>query len=175
MRSPIDVRHGQRLPTRGVLYVHDAGRAFCKPIEWALADVLSYDVALDWIAQPIAPGRMRGELSWTGPAGTGGRLVSALRQIPELRFEVTEEPTTASEGERYAHTPSLGVYRATMGLHGDVLVHEQRLRTLLEEEVDGVALRNAIALMLGNAWDAELEPFRVAGEGTPVRWLHRVG
>ena len=25
------------------------------------------------------------------------------------------------------------------------------------------------------AWDDELEPFRYAGAGAPVRWLHRVG
>ena len=30
-------------------------------------------------------------------------------------------------------------------------------------------------LALGRAWDDELEPFRYAGEGAPVRWLHRVG
>ena len=29
--------------------------------------------------------------------------------------------------------------------------------------------------LLGDAWDAELEPFRHAGDGAPVRWLHKVG
>ena len=29
--------------------------------------------------------------------------------------------------------------------------------------------------VLGKAWDDELEPFRYAGDGAPVRWLHRVG
>jgi hypothetical protein len=28
--------------------------------------------------------------------------------------------------------------------------------------------------LLGVAWDAELEPFRHAGDGAPVRWLHQV-
>jgi hypothetical protein len=27
----------------------------------------------------------------------------------------------------------------------------------------------------GQSWDDELEPFRYAGAGAPVRWLHRVG
>ncbi|WP_345146903.1 DUF3145 family protein, partial [Nonomuraea rubra] len=26
--------------------------------------------------------------------------------------------------------------------------------------------------MLGKPWDEELEPFRYAGDGAPVRWLH---
>ena len=29
-------------------------------------------------------------------------------------------------------------------------------------------------MVLGTAWDAELEPFRRAGDGMPVRWLHQV-
>ncbi len=29
-------------------------------------------------------------------------------------------------------------------------------------------------MILGTAWDAELEPFRRAGDGVPVRWLHQV-
>jgi len=27
---------------------------------------------------------------------------------------------------------------------------------------------------LGRAWDNELEPFRYAGDGDSVRWLHKV-
>jgi hypothetical protein len=33
----------------------------------------------------------------------------------------------------------------------------------------------AVDALLGKAWDDELEPFRHAGDGTPVRWLHQVG
>jgi hypothetical protein len=176
MATPIDTYRGaQRASTRGVVYVHDAGKAFCKPLEWALSGVLGYEVALDWAPQPIAPSRMRAEFSWSGPVGTAGRIVNALRQLPELRFEVTEEPTVGGEGERYACTPSLGVYRAQMSMHGDVLVNEQRIRTLLTEATDIMSMQHSLGLLLGTAWDAELEPFRLAGEGTPVRWLHRVG
>lgn len=175
MATPIDMNRAQRALTRGVVYVHDAGRAFCKPLEWALSGVLDYELVLDWTPQPIAPHRMRAEISWTGPAGTGARIVNALRQLPELRFEVTEEPTISTEGERFAVTPGLGVYRAQMSVHGDVLVNEQRVRTLLAEVDDIEGMRSSLGLLLGTAWDAELEPFRLAGEGTPVRWLHRVG
>ena len=37
------------------------------------------------------------------------------------------------------------------------------------------AIEEMLEEVLGTEWDAELEPFRVAGEGTPVRYLHRVG
>ena len=29
--------------------------------------------------------------------------------------------------------------------------------------------------LFSEAWDEELEPFRHAAEGAPVRWLHQVG
>jgi len=35
-------------------------------------------------------------------------------------------------------------------------------------------LEAEISRLLGKPWDDELEPFRHAGEGTPVRWLHQV-
>ena len=39
----------------------------------------------------------------------------------------------------------------------------------------GISLTEALAELLGEPWDAELEVFRYAGEDAPVRWLHRVG
>ena len=37
------------------------------------------------------------------------------------------------------------------------------------------ALEAELALLLGQPWDDELEPFRHAAEGAPVRWLHATG
>ena len=37
------------------------------------------------------------------------------------------------------------------------------------------AMAEMIEELLGSDWDAELEPFRYAGDGAPVRWLHKVG
>jgi len=32
-----------------------------------------------------------------------------------------------------------------------------------------------LCLLLGDPWDDELEPFRHAAAGGPVRWLHATG
>jgi hypothetical protein len=37
------------------------------------------------------------------------------------------------------------------------------------------ALSHALEKALGTAWDAELEPYRYAGDGAPVTLLTRVG
>jgi hypothetical protein len=38
----------------------------------------------------------------------------------------------------------------------------------------GQALSDALDDLLGRSWDDELEPFRYAGDGAQVRWLHEV-
>lgn len=164
------------MTTRGVVFIHAAPAALCPHVEWALAGALGVPVTLDWTPQPAAPGLVRAELSWRGRAGTAAAVASALRGWAMLRFEVTEEPSPGCEGERYSHTPALGLFRATTGVHGDVLVPEDRLRAALHRAaVAGGDLGEAVRALLGAAWDEELEPFRHAGEGAPVRWLHQVG
>jgi hypothetical protein len=162
--------------TRGVVYVHSAPPALCPHVEWAVGGVLGVRVTLDWTPQPAAPGTVRAELSWQADAGTGARLASALRDWMHLRFEVTEEPSAGAEGERWSSTPTLGLFHATTGVHGDILVREDRLRAALaragsDPATDVLAEMQAL---LGKSWDDELETFRYAGDGAPVRWLHQV-
>jgi hypothetical protein len=162
--------------TRGVLFVHSAPRALCPHIEWAAGGVLGIRLSLDWIPQPAAPGLYRTELSWQSEQGTGARLTSSLRGWAHLRYEVTEEPTSGVDGARWSHTPELGIFHAATDVHGNVVVPEDRIRAALEIGLGDVdRMRGELDLALGRAWDEELEPFRYAGDGAPVRWLHRVG
>ena len=163
------------MTTRGVLYVHSAPRALCPHVEWAVAGVLGVRITLDWARQPAAPSTWRAALPWTAEPGTATRLASALRGWQMLRFEVTAEPCPTAEGERYSCTPELGIFHAVTGIHGDILIPEDRLRAALLRSQRGESdLESDLAKLLGKPWDDELEPFRYAGEGAPVRWLHQV-
>ena len=174
--APTQARPQVSSRTRGVVYVHAAPRALAPHIEWALGAVLGHAVRLDWATQPVAPGCLRAEVCWSGRPGTAARLASALRSWDRLRVEVTEEPSAGHGGERYALTPTLGIFRAQIGPHGDIEVGEERLRGALERAgTDGEALRAELGVLLGSPWDAELEPFRCAADGGPVRWLHQTG
>lgn len=159
----------------GVLHVHACPPALCPHVEWAVAAELGVPVRMQWSAQDVAPGMLRAECSWRARPGTAGRLASALRLWTLLRFEVTEAPSPGCDGMRYAHTPTLGIFAATTSANGDITVGEDRLRALLAATGGGEALAHALDRLLGAAWDDELEPFRHAGEGAPVTWLHRVG
>ncbi|MEY2989282.1 MAG: hypothetical protein RLZZ163_198 [Actinomycetota bacterium] len=165
---------------RGVLFLHSCPSAVAPHLEWALARVFGASVDVDWAPQPVLPGQVRAEVIWHGPRGSASKVASALVAFSTVRFEVTEDPTAGTEGERYAATPNLGLFRATIGVHGDVLVHEDRLRSLLAgariagSAADASAITEEIDRLIGTPWDHELEPFRIAHEDSTVRVLHEV-
>ncbi len=167
---------GRSVPnTRGVVYLHCCPSAIAPHVEWALAGVLGRPARLQWAQQPVAPTHLRAEASWTGPLGTGARLAASLRAWPMLVFEVTEDGTSASDGERLAYVPGRGFHRSAVSVNGDVVVGEERLRGLLSRAHSADEFRHGIDELLGSAWDAELEPYRQGGDGAPVTVLPAVG
>ena len=118
-------------------------------VTWAIERVLGREVTLDFIPQPALEGALRTEYAWNGEPGTGSRLATELRAFPGLRFEVTEDPTPGTDGERYSCTPDLGIFRATIASNGDVMVGEEQIREMLG--------RSTAALILGEDFDVEGE------------------
>ncbi|MEV7013508.1 DUF3145 domain-containing protein [Streptosporangium sp. NPDC051022] len=161
------------MSARGVLYVHSAQPALCPHIEWAVAGVLGVPVDLTWTPQPAAPGHVRAQAEWEGRQGIAAAITSSLMGWQRIRFEVTEDASPGVDGSRHAYTPSLGAFTAVIGATGDILIPEDRLRSAMLMARQGrVVLEEELDRMLGRQWDAELESFRYAGEGAPVRWLH---
>ena len=160
----------------GVLQVHSAPPALCPHIEWAVAGTVGTTVSMPWVSQPAAPGSLRAELTWHGRPGTAGAITSALAGWNRLRFEVTEEASPGCDAVRYSYTPDLGTFSAVTSANGDILVPEGRLRSALALGATGASvLETELDRLMGTAWDNELEPFRRAGDGAPVRWLNATG
>ena len=160
----------------GVLQVHSAPPALCPHIEWAVAGTVGTTVSMPWVSQPAAPGSLRAELTWNGRPGTAGAITSALAGWNRLRFEVTEEASSGCDAVRYSYTPNLGIFSAVTGANGDILVPEGRLRAGAALAATGTSvLETELDRLLGTAWDNELEPFRRASDGAPVRWLNATG
>ena len=84
-----------------------------------------------------------------------------------------DDVSAGVDGERFCHVPVLGLWRGRASANGDIVVSEDQLRTLAGHPAAQVAVR--ISELLGARWDEALEPFRTAGDGAPVTWLHRVG
>ena len=162
----------------GVLYVHSAPPALCPHIEWAVAGIVGAPVSMPWSGQPAAPGALRAELTWQAQPGTAGAIASALAGWNRLRFEVTEDSSPGCDGVRHCYTPDLGLFTAATGANGDIMVSENRLRSVMllaERGGDTASLEDELGRLLGTAWDNELEPFRRAADGAPVRWLNATG
>jgi len=179
---------------RGVLQVHSAPPALCPHVEWAVAGALGVPVSLPWVNQAAAPGMVRAELDWQGNPGTSAAITSALAGWSRLRFEATEEASPGCDAVRYSYTPDLGIFSAVTMANGDILIPESRLRAVMAMAAAtpvmagsprpgtpgslpdrAGSLEDEIARLLGQPWDDELEPFRCAGDGAPVRWLHATG
>jgi hypothetical protein len=165
-----------QVATRGVVFIHSAPASLCPHVAWALESALGHAVRLDWTPQPASPRLQRTEAAWVGPAGTGARIATALRGWGDIRYEITEEPSPGVDGSRWSHTPTLGIHHTWTAANGDAVIHEDRIRSAAEAHAhDAVSLQQAIDALLGGPWDRELEPFRYAGDGAAVRWLHKVG
>jgi hypothetical protein len=158
-----------------MIYVHSSPSAVCPHVEWAVAGVLQVRANLQWTAQAAAPGQLRAECEWSAEPGTAAVLVGALRAWPMLRFEVTEDPSTGVDGERFCFVPGLGLWRSRTSANGDIVVGEDQLRALVVTARGAESFAHQLDQLLGTAWDDALEPFRRAADGAPVSWLHRVG
>lgn len=160
---------------RGMIFIHSTPAALCPHLEWAVGAVLEVPAVFAWTDQPAEPGTKRAELSWTGPSGAGARLASKLASMARIRFEVTEDATPGSDGQRYCFTPSLGAFSAVVGVHGDILVGEDRIKhAVANDALGGETIYKALEKLLGVPWDDELDVFRHASDDAPVRWLHQV-
>ena len=150
---------------------HASPAAVCPHVEWALSSTLAAKPNLRWTPQPAMPGQLRAVTNWVGPVGTGARLANALRSWTVLRFEVTEDPSAGVDGERFCHTPQLGLWSGAMSANGDVMIGEMRLRSMMSAGAD--ALAADLDSALGTAWDEALEAYRDGGDGAEVSWLNR--
>ena len=157
--------------TTGVVYIHASPAAVCPHVEWALSSTLSARANLKWTPQPAMPGQLRAITNWMGPVGTGAQLASALRSWSVLRFEVTEDPSEGVDGQRFCHTPQLGLWAGAMSANGDVMVGEMRLRALMAAGPDTLAAE--LDSVLGTAWVEALEAYRNGGDGAESSWLSR--
>jgi len=159
-----------------VLYVHSSPRALCPHVEWAAGRALGRAVNFTWIEQPVMKNTLRTDFFWEGPQGTGAAIASALRGWEHLRYEVSEDAGHGTDGARWMHTPDLGIFFAQTDTAGNVVIPEDRVRYAMEVAgVNALELHKELRLALGQSWDDELEPFRNAGEKSPVIWLHRAG
>ena len=155
--------------TTGVVYIHASPAAVCPHVEWALSSTLDARANLSGPAarhaRPTAA-----VTNWRARSGTGARLANALRSWPVLRFEVTEDPSAGVDGQRFCHTPQLGLWHGAMSANGDIMVGEMRLRSLMAAGADMLA---AELIRCSARRGRGTGGHRDGGDGAEVSWLSR--
>lgn len=173
--NSLESASAESMRAHGTLIVHASTKAMTAPIEWLLSDLTGNPVKLNWFSQNISPSMVRATFEWSGQAGMAAKMVSGLRTVPHIRFEISEFSNTSDFNQRFCFTPSLGIFRADINVNGDIVINEQRLRHIMEtNRSDQNALETSLDELLGTAWDVELEPFRVAMDSDVVRIAHRI-
>lgn len=125
------------------------------------------------VTEEASPGCDALRYSYTPTLGTFSAVTSASGDIlvPEgrLRAAMTLAASAAPAGSGHSATGSGAGGDADDGIGVLREMHGPRHPAL------GGALEAELALLLGQPWDDELEPFRHAAAGAPVRWLHATG
>ena len=147
-----------RQQVRGFLTIHSAPSALRHHIDWAIQTVLGNWIKPAWTPQPLMPGTFRTQLEFRGAQGAAAELASSLRSWHYLNFEVIE--STEGGGELFRFTPELGIHRAVIDQTGAVLINENQISAVLTQSFDEESIRQAIAGILGNSWEEELDRFR---------------
>jgi hypothetical protein len=119
------------------------------------------------VTEEASPGCDAVRFSHTPSLGTFSAVTSANGDIlvPESRLRAAMTLAAAGVASRPQGTgqPAARGADTLRDLHGPL---HPALGSSLEAE---------LALLIGQPWDDELEPFRHAADGAPVRWLHATG
>ena len=146
----------------GDLRIYSAPKALLRHIQWSLNAIFEEKVSLEWVVQPLTPGTYSCELYWRSSVhkDRASKIAATLKSWHYIRFEVREFPTDGGEGVLYRCTPDLGMHQAVTASTGDVMIHENRILTILGNSKGFETLREGLQDALGVAWDDELECYR---------------
>jgi hypothetical protein len=120
------------------------------------------------VTEEASPGCDAVRYSHTPALGTFSAVIAANGDImiPENRLRAAMALAASAKSAGGRADGKIGGARGLRDLRD---LHGPRHPAL------GGSLEAELSLLLGEPWDAELEPFRRAGDGAPVRWLNATG
>jgi len=123
------------------------------------------------VTEDASPGSDAVRYSYTPALGTFCAPIAANGDImiPENRLRAAMALAASAKPAGGRGEGKVGGPRDSRGLRELRDLHGPRHPAL------GGSLEAELSLLLGEPWDAELEPFRRAGDGAPVRWLNATG
>lgn len=130
------------------------------------------EIEIAWSNQALLIGSVKGEITLKLASLQFEDLVSQLARIEGIYLDAMQQGKEA--GALFMVTPGLGVFRAETNAAGEIMISEDRIRTALEQSAGNHReLGRLLRILLGQAWDDILEPFRAARYQENVALIHR--
>jgi hypothetical protein len=155
----------------GLVYIHSAPQSLLAHIEWTISGVSGSPQKMIWVKSVLDNTQSQAVSFWAGKEGDGAILASALMNLKQISFEITQTPNGDSEGYRWSFTPNLGMFSSVTDSAGNILISENRLRLAMEKAgSNALILNRELRKLLGQEFDDELEESRgaallIAAEG----------
>ena len=146
----------------GRILIYSTPGALIQHIEWAINQAVGQVVSLSWVNQPLNPGSKAMEFEYKHNLPIAAKLAAALKAWHYIRFEMREINKNTNDATLYRVSPDLGLHQASLASNGDVVLNENQVNTILKNSTTHDRLINNLENALGNQWEAELEPYRLA-------------
>jgi hypothetical protein len=146
----------------GRILIYSTPAALTQHIEWAISQKLGQVVDLTWINQPLNPSSLAMEFEYKHQHPVADQIANALKGWHYIRFEISQSNKSTGDIVLYRATPDLGLHQASLASNGDVVINENQVNTILKNSMTHDRLINNLENALGNQWEAELEPYRIA-------------
>lgn len=146
----------------GRIHIYSAPAALTQHIEWAINQHLNQVFKITWVAQPLLPGYLATELEYKSRQPVAAKLATALKSWHYLRFEIRQINLQTLDATLYRITPDLGLHQASLASNGDVVINENQLNQIISNSYSHKMLQSNLESALGNQWEIELEPYRLA-------------
>ena len=163
------------LPYAGRILIYSTPAALTQHIEWALDQHIGDRVGPTWVNQPLAPGAKATEVEYQSKVAIAAKLARALIKWRYLRFEITEQFEVSGDATLYRVTPDLGLHQAALASNGDVILNEHQVNQIIGNSISHNKFQADLEQALGNEWEIELEPFRIALAGGVPEIFSNIG
>ena len=146
----------------GRIDIYSAPAALTQHIEWAINQQLNQVVKIAWVKQPLLPGSLAMALDYKSQLPVAAKIATALKSWHYIRFEIRQINLQTSDATLYRITPDLGLHQASLASNGDVVINENQLNQIINNSYSHKMLQSNLESALGNQWEIELEPYRLA-------------
>ena len=146
----------------GRIHIYSAPAALTQHIEWAINQHLNQLVKLSWVNQSLSPGCLATELEYQSRLPVAAKIATALKSWHYIRFEIRQINLQTLDATLYRITPDLGLHQASLASNGDIVINENQLNQIINNSYSHKMLQSNLESALGNQWEIELEPYRLA-------------